>query len=66
MFTFFILYCTTLDQIAVVVWPYCGPRSLTIVLIFIIILQHLYSTVTPLEDTEALVVPARSVGTGGF
>jgi len=36
------------------------------IIIIIIIIQHLYSTMTSLEDTEALVVPARSVGTGGF
>jgi len=35
-------------------------------LIIIIIMQHLYSAMTSLQDTEALVAPARSVGTGGF
>jgi len=28
--------------------------------------EHLYSATTALEDIEALVVPAKSVGTGGL
>ena len=37
-----------------------------IIIIIIIIIQQLYRAMTPLEDTEALVAPARSVVTGGF
>jgi len=35
-------------------------------IITIIIKQHLYSAMTSLEDTGALMAPARSVQTGGF